>query len=140
MRPRWRVGSIRGGWDNPRGTFLAGALKMPDVRGLSRGSVLMAMLVFSVPLGGCFTTTPEMHSLGMVAVEPPGLGFRILERDVRARHCKAALGSSGDLGEAVEKAVSQVDDAQVLVNASVYVQQKGSGVCVEVVGDAAAID
>jgi hypothetical protein len=99
-----------------------------------------ALLAASASISGCYTTTPEKHSLGMVALQPEGLRFHILERGVRARHCKAAFGSSGDLGEAVEEAVSQVEGAQVLVNASVYAHQTGTGVCVEVVGDAAAID
>jgi len=101
---------------------------------------LIAALLTVGPLSGCLTTVPEKHRLGMIALESEGLHIQILERGVRARHCKAAFGSSGDLGEAVEAAVSQVDGARVLVNVSVYTHQTPSGVCVEVVGDAAAID
>lgn len=110
--------------------------------GVSRPSwrPLLVALLTAGPLSGCFTTVPEKHSLGMIALAPEGLRFRILERGVRERHCKAAFGSSGDLGEAVEAAVSHVDGARVLVNASVYTHQIPGGVCVEVVGDAAAIE
>lgn len=97
-------------------------------------------LAVAAALGGCVTTVPEKHSLGLIALHSEEIRLRILERGVRAEHCKAGFASSGDIGEAVERAVSQVDGARVLANASIYARQTPTGVCVEVVGDAAAID
>jgi len=87
----------------------------------------------------CYTTTPERHLLGLVALQPQELRVVILRPDVGAVHCKSPLGSSGDLGEAVSAALAKTDGATILVNASVYTHQRPHGVCVEVVGDAAAL-
>jgi hypothetical protein len=103
------------------------------------GGLVATLLAFATPLSGCYTTNPEKHLLGLVALRTEGLRIHVLERGVRATHCKTAFHASGDLGGAVEDAVSQVEGADVLVNASVYAHQTGSGVCVEVVGDAAVL-
>ena len=45
----------------------------------SLGPMVAAMLVASTSISGCITTIPEKHSLGMVALQPTGLRFHILE-------------------------------------------------------------
>jgi hypothetical protein len=113
-----------------------------DIDSFSRTPVALLILAVSFLLGsgtGCYTTTPERHLLGLVALRPNGLRVRIIEPGVRAMHCKSSFGSSGDLGEAVDSALAKVDGATILVNASVYAHQRLHGVCVEVVGDAAVL-
>jgi hypothetical protein len=106
----------------------------------SRTPVAVLILAVSFLLSsGSGCTTPERHLLGLVALRPNGLRVEIIQPGVRAMHCKSSFGSSGDLGEAVDSALAEVDGATILVNASVYTHQRPQGVCVEVVGDAAAL-
>ena len=94
--------------------------------------------LFLLILAGC-ATAPETHLLGLVVPNGERIELLILEADVSARHCGKEPGSSGDLGSAVDLALSPVDGANVLVNASVYTRQVGARLCVEVEGDAAAL-
>ena len=113
-----------------------------DMHSRSRTPVAVLMLAVSFLLSGasgCFTTTPERHLLGLVALQPNGLRVEIMRPGVRAMHCKSSFGSSGDLGAAVDSALAKVDGATILVNASVYTHQRPAGVCIEVVGDAAVL-
>lgn len=115
---------------------------MRDMHSPPRASVAVPILAVSLLLSsgpGCFTTTPERHLLGLVALQPHGLRVEIIQPGVRAMHCKSSFGSSGDLGAAVDSALAKVDGATILVNASVYTHQRPTGVCVEVVGDAAVL-
>ena len=89
--------------------------------------------------GAACVTTPERHVLGLMALGPIPMTSEIIERDVSAEHCGTGFYSSGNLAAAVDEALSSVDGANALVNASVHSVDRVDRVCLKVKGDAASL-
>lgn len=94
-----------------------------------------------VGVTGCISADPVV--VGAVSILPVSRPIRILQPDVRRRHCSGRLSEAGDLGEAVDRAIASVPGANVLVDVSVFYQPVlhpyGVELCVDVVGDAGVV-
>lgn len=106
---------------------------------------LCGLLAFAA---GC-ASHPESHKLGLILRDTSGMKLRILERDVSALHCPRTLRGSGDIGEAVEQAISGVPGAMLLVDVRVIADDEPSRgalpmkpvqQCILVVGHAATFE